>query len=64
MSRRRIRSLMVRVGWECCINLVGDRFNSRGVQVQTGRVRRESHSVTTRFNGGSHSVTSRDAAGG
>ena len=51
MDRRVIRGLKMRVGRECSINREGDRLYSGGIQV--GGVR-----------GGSHSVTSGDAAGG
>ena len=67
MDKRRIRGLKARVGWECGISRGGARFNNGGIQA--GGVREGSHNVTMRFNGrshsgGSHNVTSRDAAGG
>ena len=51
MDRRGIRGLKMRVGEECSINREGDRLYSGGIQVEGVR-------------GGSHSVTSGDAAGG
>ena len=50
MGRRGIRGLKTRVGWVCSISRSVARLYNGGIQV--GRVR-----------GGSHSVTSRHAAG-
>ena len=60
MGRRVIRGLKARVGRECCISRGETRLDSRGINA--GGDRGESHSATVRCNGGSHSVTGRDAA--
>ena len=61
MGKRGIKGLKARVGRQCCISRGRASLNSGGIQV--GGVQGGSHSDTTRYNGGSYSVTSRDTAG-
>ena len=62
MGRRRIRDIKANVGKECCISRGEARLDSGGIQVGGGRG--GSYNATMRCNGGGHSVTGRDAAGG
>ena len=66
-GQKRDKRFEARVGRKCCISRGVARLDSEGMQAVGGRGR--SHSTTVRCNGGSHSggshrVTSRDAARG